>query len=178
MSRICKDIEQCLKRCKELLTQPETDNLVLASACTALTAVLSVSGDTIFDATIRVTRSSGQNFSVYIREGYGTPFKLQQIQDCWNNICCALSVCEEASFHTLWTFLQGALNSLLNPSLNRAVPGFERSNPRVSQTLHKLLTRMISKFHEVDLIFLRLLNLGTIVSWPDIRELWPWRRYF
>nr|CDS15625.1 expressed protein [Echinococcus granulosus] len=129
--QICKDIEHCLKRCKDLLTQAETENHTLASACTALTAVLSISGDTIFDAAIKITRPSGQNFAVYIREGYGIPFKLQQIQDCWNNICRALSVCDETSFHALWTFLQCALNSLLNPSPNRTVPGFEKSNARM-----------------------------------------------
>ncbi|VDM17546.1 unnamed protein product [Hydatigera taeniaeformis] len=131
VSKVCKEIEHCLQRCKNLLTHLETENLVLTSACTTLTAELSVSGDTILDATIKIARFSGQNFAVYIHEGYGMPLKLQQIQDCWNNICCALSVCNEASFRTLWAFLQGALNSLLNPSLNKAVPGFEKSNPRM-----------------------------------------------
>ncbi|KAM7539615.1 hypothetical protein Aperf_G00000024143 [Anoplocephala perfoliata] len=131
VSKLCGGIEHRLNQCKGLLTQRTSETLTLASECKSLAATLTLSGDTICDAVIKVTRnSSGPLFTEYIHEGYGSPFRLQQIQDCWNGICRATAVCEKESLSELRRLVQGAIDSLLFPPLNKAVPGFNNANAR------------------------------------------------
>ncbi|VDL18902.1 unnamed protein product [Hymenolepis diminuta] len=133
VSKICEYIEHRLEQCKELLSRRKFQQLSLVSNCNSLSAGLTLLGDTIYDAIIKITKSSsGHIFTAYIHEGYGTPFKLQQIQDCWNWIYQAAGVCDETSLPELRRCVQGAIDALLFPPSNRAVLGFERSTTRVS----------------------------------------------
>lgn len=133
VSKICEYIEHRLEQCKELLSLRKFQQLSLVSNCNSLSAGLTLLGDTIYDAIIKITKSnSGHIFTAYIHEGYGTPFKLQQIQDCWNWIYQAAGVCDETSLPELRRCVQGAIDALLFPPSNRAVLGFERSTTRVS----------------------------------------------
>ncbi len=143
--QICQDLEHCLLRCKHLLSQTDPETLTpqpypsTSTSAPARSATLRLTGDTIFEASVIVTGTP--SLAAYIRDGYGSYFKLQQMQDCLNHITQALTTLSayqdekehcDAELVQIWRSLSDALRALMDPPVNNTLLGFDTSNPRVS----------------------------------------------
>ncbi|KAK4470924.1 hypothetical protein MN116_006432 [Schistosoma mekongi] len=84
-------VEYCLVACQDHLKVkpiPEaSERFVLGSPSSVghISAVLSIFGDLVYEAEFKVHRTNTSSlYHSIIKDNYGSPYKLQQIQDCLN----------------------------------------------------------------------------------------------
>lgn len=81
-------------QCSELLASSggklEVLDFVFSSNSCKPVAKFTLADDLIVDAIVKVNSPSQPPFAAYIREGYGLPYRLQQLQDCLNHVHQAL----------------------------------------------------------------------------------------
>ncbi|CAH8526579.1 unnamed protein product [Schistosoma turkestanicum] len=91
LAHFLSHVEYCLISCQDQLTvksiPEQTERFILGSpgAYGHLSAVLSVFGDLVYEADLKVHRTNSSTpYHSIIKDNYGSPYKLQQIQDCLN----------------------------------------------------------------------------------------------
>ncbi|CAH8594661.1 unnamed protein product [Heterobilharzia americana] len=96
-------VESCLVLCHDQLKVkaiPEAaERFILGSpnSYSQINAVLSVYGDLVYEAELKVNRTNSSTpYHSIIKDNYGSPYKLQQIQDCLNYTTRCLDMIESA----------------------------------------------------------------------------------
>ncbi|CAI2730885.1 unnamed protein product [Schistosoma spindalis] len=96
-------VEYCLISCQDHLkvkSIPEaSERFVLGSPSSYghISAVLSVYGDLVYEAELKVHRTNtSTSYHSIIKDNHGSPYKLQQIQDCLNYVTKSLEKIKSA----------------------------------------------------------------------------------
>uniref|UniRef100_A0A095B070 Structural maintenance of chromosomes protein 1A n=1 Tax=Schistosoma haematobium TaxID=6185 RepID=A0A095B070_SCHHA len=100
-------VEYCLISCRDQLKVkfiPEaSERFVLGSPSSYghISAVLSVYGDLVYEADLNVHRTNtSTSYHSIIKDNHGSPYKLQQIQDCLNYVTKSLEKIKSAEIST------------------------------------------------------------------------------